>query len=220
MQNRIVHKYDFYKKIQKLNTLLRKKKPKTFNPSWIKIHAGTLYKYLCKNVQAETGDVDWDLVTVSLDRTFQKRWRRYETKAIPIPYENKKELNLIIAKYQNKLYTLMAPMDKQDKEIQDLIMIRLVRTAQKGNLLAKQQVMECMTFIIYEWSENSRYIARWKGYPDRIEKNIEACIRNYRYSGTFINYVFRTFQYSARRLRPTYSFDEKFGGEFKGELIT
>ena len=156
----MIHKYDFYERIQKLNTLLRKKKPQTFNPSWIKTHANSLYKYLCKNVQVETGDVDWDLVTVGLDRTFQKRWKRFEKKEKSIPYEDKKELNLITAKYHNKLYTLMAPIDKQDRQIQDQIMIRLVRTAQKGNLLAKQQMIEYMTFLVYEWSENSRYMGK------------------------------------------------------------
>ena len=89
-------------------------------------------------------------------------------------------------------------------------MIRLVRAAQKGNMLAKEQVIECMTLIVYEWIENSKHIARWKGYTYEIENRIQACIRNYRYSGSFMRYVFRTFQYSARRLCPTFSLDDRF----------
>lgn len=201
---------DFHKAIKKLNARLIKKKPKTFNPSWLKLNAGTLYKYLCKNVQNEIGGVDWDLVTVNLDRTFQKRWMRYEQKTKNTPYENRAELNSILTKYQNKLYTLMAPQDKQDKKIQDQIMISLVRNAQKGNVLAKDHVLECVTFIIYEWIENSRYMVKWKGYTDVIGERIQGCIRNYRYSGSFMNYVFRTFQYSARGLRPTFSLDDRF----------
>ena len=205
----MIRRYDFHTAIQKLNTLLKRKQPKFFDPLWIKQHASSVYRYLYKNIQAGAIDVDWDSVTINLDRTFQKRWRWQVTKITS--YENKKELNIILAKYQSKLYTLMAPLNKEDKIVQDQIIIRLVRTAQRGNLLAKQHVIECMTFIIYEWMESSPYMVRWKNYTGEIEEKIQACIRNYRYSGSFMTYLFRTFQYSARGLRYTCSLNDKVG---------
>ena len=214
----MIRKNNFHTRIQKLNTLLSKNKPKTFNPLWIKTHSSSLHKYLCQNIQTGTGDVDWDLVTVNLDRTFQKRWKRYEKKITVNTYENKEELNFILNKYKDKLYTLSAPQDRQDQKIQDEIMIRLVRNAQKGNVMTKEYVIESITFIIYEWIENSQYMIRWKGYADEIESKIQGCIRNYRYSGSFMNYLFRTFQYSARALRPTYSLDDRVGNGTKRRI--
>ena len=169
-----------------------------------------MYRYLCKNFQTGTGDVDWDLITVNLDRTFQKRWKRYEKKITGVPYQNKEELNAVLSKYQDKLYTLAAPLDKEDKEIQGEIIIHLVRTAQKGNVLAKEYVIECMTFIMYDWIERSRQMARWKGHENEIKNKIESCIRNYRYSGNFMTYLYMTFYYSARGLRSTLSLDDRF----------
>jgi len=78
-------------------------------------------------------------------------------------------------------------------------------SVQKGNILVRQQIIDWLTFVIDEWIDNSRHIAKWKGYSDDIEKRIQGCIRCYRYTGTFIGYVFKTFLYSARGLRPTYS---------------
>ncbi len=37
-------------------------------------------------------------------------------------------------------------------------------------------------------------------------KNLDRCIRRYRYSGSFLNYVFRTLQYAGRGFRPLYAF--------------
>lgn len=209
---------NFQKTIQELNALLKNKKVKTFNPAWIKLHSPGLHKYLCRNFQTGTGDVDWDFITANLDPAFQKRWKRYEKKIIAVSYENKEEVEVILTKYHDKLYTLLAPLDKEDQQIQDQIMINLVRCAQKGNALAKEHVIECMTFIIYEWIESSRYLVRWKGYTNDIRNRIEGCIRNYRYSGSFMNYVFRTFQYSARGLRPIFSLDDKFRNSTKRRI--
>ena len=201
---------NFQKTIQKLNALLKKKKPKTFNPAWVKQHSKSVYTHLLKNFQKESCEVDWDSITVRLEPTFQKRWKLHEKKVTAVAYEDREELDFILAKYKDKLYTLIAPLCKEDKQTQDQIMIRLVRAAQKGNTLAKEYVTECLTLIIYEWMENSKFISRWKGHTNGIEKRINACIRNYRYSGSFMGYVFRSFQCFARGLRPVVSLNDKF----------
>lgn len=204
--------YDFQVVTQKLNTLLKQKQPKTFDCQWIEQSAGDLYKYISENIRTEAGAVDWDSITTTLDKKFQKRWEGQKEKA-GVPYENKKELDSILNKYRDKLYTLLTPLDEYDKKIQDQIFINLVRLAQKGNTLAQQQVIDWLTFIITEWAENSWRIAKWKGYADDIEKKIKGCIRCYRYTGTFVGYVYKTFVYAARGLRPLYvcSLNDKVG---------
>jgi len=205
----MIRGYDFHTVIQNLNTLLAKKQPETLNPLWIERHSDSAYEYFCEHHQNGIGDIDWDFVTIHLERTFQKRWKWSGAKR-SILYNDKEEVDIILSKYQDKLYTLTAPQDKQDKFIQDQIIIRLARLAQRGNVLAKEQVITYMAFIIYEWMDSSRYISRWKGHADEIEKKIESCIRNYHYSGSYMKYIFMTLYYSARGLRPTVSLDDTF----------
>jgi len=91
-----------------------------------------------------------------------------------------------------------------------------VRIAQRGNLFAKQEIKRLLKFTVDEWIERYQVISRWEGLPDMIEKHIEGCIRRYRYSGSFIRYLFMTLYYAGRGLRPivTYSLDDYiFSGE-------
>ena len=38
---------------------------------------------------------------------------------------------------------------------------------------------------------------------DEIQNQLEACIRRYRYTGSFMSYVFRTLECAGRGIRPT-----------------
>ncbi len=209
MKNAILSpcEYDFSTAIQKLNECLKQKRPKIFNPFWIKIHAESIYEYFCENVQLPNGDVDWDYITIHLDLPFQKRWK-YSV-IVSSAYENKKEINVVLACYQEKLYALYAPKNSEEKLLQDRIIIQLVRLAQKGNSLAKEKIIECMTFIIYEWMAHSQYMKRWNNYSSEIQTKIESCIRNYRYSGSFMKYLYMSFYYSAKGLHSTCSLNER-----------
>jgi len=62
----------------------------------------------------------------------------------------------------------MAQIDKEDKKVCDEIIIRLVRTAQKGNLLAKQKAIIFIKQLIDSWIE-TEYFQHWRGYDDLLE---------------------------------------------------
>jgi len=197
------------------NKLLKEKRPYTFNSSWIREHAPAVYLFIQKNIRTETGDMDWDSITILLDREFQKRWiapRRKRAK----PYRNKSEVGIVLQKYHDKLYTFLTPADKNDRHVRDIISIAMVRIAQKGNMTAKQEIIRLLVFTIDDWIERNPKISRWRGYDHLIRKRLEGCIRCYRYSGTFIGYVFKTLEYAGRGLRPiqAYSIDESlYSGE-------
>jgi hypothetical protein len=87
--------------------------------------------------------------------------------------------------------------------MRDIISIALVRIAQKGNLIAREEIIKLVRFTIYDWIENCPTISSWEGYESLIQNRIEGCIRGYRYSGTFIGYIFKTLEYAGRGLRPT-----------------
>ena len=88
-----------------------------------------------------------------------------------------------------------------------------MRVAQAGNVLAKAEVVELVRHTINEWLENDPHMSRWRGRDDQIREHLEGCIRRYRYSGSFVKYVFRTLQYAGRGVRPLYacSLDDPMG---------
>ncbi len=188
------------------------------NSSWIRRYLPHIYRFFQKNIRRESGGIDWDRITRALDRKFQRRWttaRRNGTKL----YRSEAEVKIILHKYDGKLYTFLTPDDKENKPIRDVISIALVRIAQKGNVTAKQEIIKLLRFTIDEWIEHNPKISRWKGHEYLIEKRIEGCIRCYRYSGSFMGYLFKTLEYAGRGLRPIieYSLDESlYSGQKRG----
>src|ERR1035437_6846136 len=95
--------------IKNLNQLLKEKQPKEFDSSWIEINAINIYQYICENIRTESNDVDWDIVTSFLDRTFQHRWIWPKQKNMNT-YHSRSEVDTILNKRKDKLYTLIAPI--------------------------------------------------------------------------------------------------------------
>jgi hypothetical protein len=212
---------DFDSAVKTINKLLIKNEPNTFNSSWIRAYAPQSYRYFQKNVRTESGGIDWDRITRVLDRKFQRKWITFRRKGIKL-YRNKKEVNIILRKYEEKLYTFLSPADKDDRDIRDSISIALVRLAQRGNIIAKREIIKLVRFTIDEWIEHNPRIARWKGYEYLIQKQIEGCVRCYRYSGSFMGYLFKTLEYAGRGLKPiiAYSLDDPICSGHKKRIDT
>ncbi|MFA6077331.1 MAG: hypothetical protein WC735_04645 [Candidatus Paceibacterota bacterium] len=192
---------NFNQAIKNLNRSLFKKQPLTFNHSWVKNNVRKSYNFIVENIRTESGETDWDNIVRRLDHQNQKLWLKgKKIKKNIDQYKNRAEVEAILTKYQKKLYTFLVQKNKEDKQICDLISIRLVRTAQKGNLLARQKAKIFIKHLVDQWIDG-RYFKHWRGYDDLIEKNIERCIRRYRYSGSFIVYLYRTLEYAGRGLR-------------------
>jgi len=194
---------DFNYAVKIINELLTEKRPDAFNSSWILKHAPHVYWFIQKNVRSEIGAIDWDRVTRALDRRFQRKWiTSSRNRSI---YRKKAEVGIILQKYRSKLYVFIAPEDKNDEHMRDIISIALVRIAQKGNVIAKEEIIKLVRFTIDDWIEHCPTLSSWEGYESLIPNRIEGCIRCYLYSGTFIGYLFKTLQYAGRGLITTYS---------------
>ena len=193
---------DFSSVIATMNKLLAKYQPRIFNSSWIRTYAPHCYRFIRKNLRGEFGGIDWDRFTCALDRKFQRRWTPARRKKNPAPYEDHSEVDTVLRTYRDKLYVFLASLDKQDRRIRDVIGIKFVRLAQKGNLLARQKLAGLIRHTIDGWIDRDYFLSRWRGYEDEIEKHVVACIRRYRYTGSFTNYLFRTLQCAARGIRP------------------
>lgn len=207
---------DLTQAIKILNSTLKKQQPKKFSGTWVYRHAPKAYRYIWKNVRTELGDIDWDAVTRKLDRDFQQRWLNRRSKKVK-PYRNIQEVKKVLKPFGNKLYVFIQPGDDNDRLLRDTISVALVRIAQKGNIKAQQKLVELLHFTVEFWVEVSPRLRKWKHYSCDIDDKIRSCIRCYKFTGTFLGYLFRTLEYSAWGLRPleAYSLDDKIS--FDGE---
>lgn len=192
---------DFQNVVAVLNKLLLQKSPETFNSSWVLKHAPACYRFIRKSIRTEVGNIDWDKVTYALESQYQRRWTPRLRKKYRV-YKNAIEIDLILNKYGNKLYVFIAPGNLADRRVRDKIAIDLVRVAQKGNLLAKVEVVRLVRYTIDDWIDKYSCLYRWKGYNDEILEQIEGCVRRYRCTGSFLTYLFRTLEYAGRGICP------------------
>jgi hypothetical protein len=207
---------NFASAVRAINKLIRAIQPTTFCSSWIRQRAPDVYRFIQKNVRAESGGIDWDRFTRALDRKLQRRWQPSRRGRLPAGIRGKRVAEIILKKYHHKLYTFLSPADAHDRQIRDIISIALVRIAQHGNLVATQEIMKLLRLTIDEWIEQYPKMSCWEGLDDVVEGHIEGCIRRYRYSGSFIGYLFKTLKYAGRGFRPrvAYSLDDHlYAGE-------
>lgn len=204
-----------------LNRLLNKKNPKLFNSSWIRKNSPTSYNFIRRNIRTDIGAIDWDKVTYALERKLQRRWSPSHHKKNKKPYRDYSEVKVILKKNKDKLYVFIASQNLEDRRVRDIISISLVRLAQNGNLSAKKELMKLIGYTVDEWLYNYYSLNRWQGYKEKLEKQIEGCICRYRYTGSFLNYVFRTLEYAGRGMRPfyAYSLDSPVAWDSKKTLI-
>jgi hypothetical protein len=197
---------DFPSAVATINTLLRTNQPPAFCSSWIRQHAPQAYRFIRTNVRTETGGIDWDTVTRALDRKLQRRWQTSRRGRPAKNIRDSKSVEIILNKYHDKLYTFLAPADAHDEQPRDIISIALVRIAQLGNASAKQEMTGLARLLIDSWIEQCPQLSCWDGRSDMIQDRIEVCIRRYRYSGSFIAYLFKTLELAGRGLRPIIAF--------------
>ncbi len=188
-----------------LNRRLAKSQPRTFTSLWIRLNAPSVFNFIKKEIKTELGYTDWDAITTALDPVLQRRWmgehgRRHKKKIKK--YKNKHEVEIVLKKYQSKLYTFLTPVDRTTDTIRDIISITLVRVAQRGNMTAQQEVVKLVGYIIDHWIETTPRLSRWNGYKEELQQQLVACIRRFRYAGTFIGYLFRTLEYAGQGLPP------------------
>lgn len=194
------------KAVCNINRAINKRNPETFNNQWIKYRCRISHQYIVDNILTEFSEPDWDLVVSKLERCNQKIWMKGVKRAINEPYKDLFELDIILKKYQDKLYTFLAQQGREDRCICDIISIKLVRLSQRGNILAEDKAIILFSYLINQWLEYDKSLSNWKGYDELIVKLIKACIRRFRYTGSFLGYLYRTMEYSGRGLFPLEKF--------------
>lgn len=196
--------------LKELNILLHEINPEKITVSWILTHSPKTYRVICKHARTPLNTIDWDLVTSYLDRPFQKRFVRYKNKLVK-QYENKDEIAKVFNTYKDRLYVCIAPHTEEERTLRNKIFIILVRLSQRGNILAEQELIDWILYITNEWSDKYPQIWKWRGREGDVRLKIKACIRCYKYTGSFLGYLFKTLEYSARGLPYEVSLDDPVG---------
>lgn len=192
--------------VKNINRYLNKKQPEKFDPQWIKNRCRVSYEFIVKNIKTEFDEPDWDLVVSRLERHNQKLWTRRVKRVDVDLYKDKEELNIILDCYKNKLYTFLGQIDNDDRIVCDWISIRFVRLSQQGNWLARNKVIGLLENLVDQWIEFDKSLYSWRGYNELKTEHIEACIRRFRYAGSFLGYLHRTLQYAGLGLVPLEKF--------------
>ncbi len=200
---------NFESAVNTMNNLLAKNQPQSFNRAWVRINAPCVYRFVQREIRVESGGIDWDRMTRALHPRYQRQWTGFFRKKAK-PYRDQAEVDTVLQQYGNKLYTFISSQGKEDEHIRDIISIVLVRIAQKGNISAKQEIIKLLSSTVDNWIERNPKLSGWRGYDQLIQTRLDCCIRRYRYSGSFMRYVFKTFEYAARGLKPliAYSLDD------------
>ena len=200
---------NFESAVSTMNNLLAAKQPQTFNRTWVRVNAPCVYRFIQKEIRIQRGGIDWDRLTRALNPRFQKQWIGSLRKTAK-PYRDKTELDIVLQQYSDKLYTFITSEDRNDEHTRDTISISLVRIAQKGNITARLEIMKLLSFTVEDWIEKNPKLSGWRGYDQLIQTRLDCCIRRYRYSGSFMRYVFKTLEYAAKGLKPliAYSLDD------------
>lgn len=202
---------DFNRAITLLTWALEEKNPLQFSSSWIYRNEPRVYRFIWKNIRTELGTIDWDRVTVKLDRSYQARWHERRIRRLP-PYSDPHELLLVMSKYLDKRYVFFSK-NREDNEMRNLISVALVRLSQKGNIDAQKELLEYLRFMAEDWIDTYPTLWRWKWFSHELPQKLEGCIQRYRYTGTFVGYVYKTLEYSAMTLpRPPLLDDTKLYG--------
>lgn len=203
-------RFDFKDVAMRLNALVSRKCPEVITSFWIFKNAPECYRFIRRNIRTDWNTIDWDQVTSVLDWKYQRRWMPKRGPKRLRTYESRNEVDAILNKYRCKLYVFVVSANRADQHLRDMISIRLVRLAQRGNVTAKQEIMGLVRYAVEEWMDHPGYMSRWRGYDEKIQNTIEGCIHRYRYTGSFFRYVYRTFQYAGRGIQPifAYSLDE------------
>lgn len=213
---------DLNQAIKNIDRSIVKRSPQSFHPNWVKYSCKVSYKYIVDNIKDEFNQTDWDLIVSMLQRYNQRLWlkKKNRKKKVVILYKDEEELDIVLNRHKEKLYTFISRENKQDKLICDWISIKLVRLSQKGNILASDKIETLLRYLVDYWIEFDRSFFNWKGYNDLIDIHINACIRRFRYAGSFVGYLYRTLEYSGRGLVPLEKFSlDNYIQNNEGRLI-
>lgn len=219
-------KSKFNEAINELQELIKQKKPKIITSGFIGKENPKLLKYFIKNMKDNNGEINWEIVTNRLDENtkkicrFSKRLEQYKPKK---EYINEQELNTLIEKHKNKLYTFFEVLDSSDYTSRDFICLDFINLAKKGNILAKEKLLDYLEILTTQWIEKNKNLEAFKTNGDLLRERLEKCIYYYKDDKEkiyFLKYIYTSLLLEAKRLEiPRYiSLDNTYeGGKEKKE---
>lgn len=192
---------DFEEVIEHLTRALEKWNPVRFNRYWVFWYEREVYKFVTRNIKTELRKPDWDRVIHKLDHSFQVRWHDERIVNL-LPYSDPRVVERLIMKYGGRHYVsfMYVNGEEEDNDVRNHISVTLVRLAQRGNVAAEEELMNFLSLITGDWIYRDLQLWRWQRFPELLREKCKYCIYHYRYTGTFLGYLYTKLKYSALSL--------------------
>jgi hypothetical protein len=77
-------------------------------------------------------------------------------------------------------------------------------------------VLALLKDLVDQWMKLHDFMSPWRYHNESLHKTIAGCIRRYRYTGSFLRYLFRSLEYKSRKLPPMRILSLEDSSQFTG----
>lgn len=209
--------------IAELETLMRENRG-YFSPSMIRGANMALYSYLSRRVKVEgSGAQDWSKVSSALSGDLRERFRFRPLVAEKKPIEEYPnatgEVESVIDSYRDDLFLFFlgkSEISQEQRERREGFCHQMIKLAQRGNPVAYQRLTELVMIMVNEWIDNDKdHFGKYVVRSGLAEDRVEACIKNYRFKGNFVGYVYTSLKMHALQFPEVEGYKEEYNTEDK-----
>ncbi len=182
VRSKNINKSTFNQAMIDLKEIIKQKNPKIITSGFIGRENSKLLSYFTKNIKDDNGEVDWRIVINRLDAESKKICRfpkKLEQYKPTNEYINEEEVDLIINNHKDKLYTFFEILNPEDFQHRDKICLDFLRLVQKGNVLAKEKILDYLEILVTQWVENEEKLKIFIAHGDLLRERIQKCIYYY-----------------------------------------
>lgn len=169
LKKRLVSYHNDKKKIiARLEEILEAKNPKMFSPNWIYKNGEGLDHHIAKSFNG------WSEMVSLMNEKWRARWISPDRKNIDY-YEDRDEFNAVCSAYKDSLYLLYATESEKDMKRRNLILIDLVKIAQKGNSSAWDLLVDSIKLTVCA----DKKFEQWQNFGNSLTQRIRSAIVNF-----------------------------------------
>ncbi len=196
-------KWTFDEAADELNRMLNENDPAVVSGTYIGQKNPSLLSYFVRHVKDSKGNVDWERIISQVDSKFHNRFRKTKRLEDVVPaesYDDPAELQRFMNDHHDKLYTILEQLVPEDKKHRDQILKGMVDLAKKGNLSAKEKVLDYLEIVASDWVEKNPKMAIYKYHMDTLRRRLERCIFYFGNEGEFIAYIYASLHMEGKGL--------------------
>ncbi len=217
-------KYTLESISSEVQALLEKEKPKEWSPTFLAKKARHVFRFAERNLTNAKGGIEWDRLISLLPPEYQASWKRkifLEDITVAEGYSNQEEVDQLLEKHKDSLYLFYESTGKHEEDAVNQICMDFIDLIRKGNQEAKETFTQFLQPAITKWLDSEALPASLAQNPEKMNERVDRCLYLWKKNKTFLGYVFRTLDFTARGLKKhrVISLDEDREGISRHETI-